>query len=196
MRELATVQDELSPEWGPNFAGMIRDIVERKHTRVDSPSPQYLPQTKILLCPNDSVNNRPQTDSPPLWPTASIDRFSELPRTIVEEAMLGKSFISYFYVALWRTDDRSDFILMADQSNDDDTTVQSFTRLTTEDNHGVRGMNILLIDSHVEWTPTRSGSFEDMQHVAQRYWGPIVATRVRYGGTTGENRSVEVQTIE
>ena len=158
--------------------------------------PQYLPETKILLCPSDKVNNQPGEDSPPLWPTAKVERFTDLPRDRVEEEELGRSFVSYFYVALLRSDDRGDFILMADQSNHNDTTVRAFTGLNTEDNHGVRGMNILLVDSHVEWTPTRSGSSEDMQHVSNRYWGPICASRPRYPDTDGSNRSCELQTIE
>ncbi|MBN2559551.1 MAG: prepilin-type N-terminal cleavage/methylation domain-containing protein [Phycisphaerae bacterium] len=203
VEELAKVQDDLSPEWGPNFGGMIRDIVERRCSREGGSSPQYLPDPKIMLCPGDTHNNRPKHDGI-IWPTQAVSRFEELPSNLIEEATLGKSFISYFYIALWRTDDRSDFLLMADQSNKDDTTVKSFTGLTTEDNHGTRGMNILLLDTHVEWTPTRSGSLEDMQHVSNRYWGRIIASRARYPGTIPgpdspdgrANRSQEVQTIE
>lgn len=196
VEELATVQHQATMQWGPNFGGMIRDVVERKLTREGGSYPIYLPETKILLCPSDVGNNPPQGSSPPLWETAKIENFEQLPKSSSEEAQLQKSFISYFYVALWRTDDRGDFILMADQSNQNDTTVQSFTQLSREDNHGLTGMNILLVDSHVEWTPARSGSFEDMQHVSNRYWGPIIATKPRYPGTNGPNRSSEVQTIE
>lgn len=204
IQDLATVQHGATPDWGPNFAGMIRDIVERRHTREDADFPLYLPAPKIMLCPSDKVNNRPQTNAPgqgapegPLWPTAEVRDFRDLPRSGSEEANLAKSFISYFYVALWRNDDRGDFIMAADQSNNNDTTINSFTGLTPEDNHGTRGMNILLTDSHVEWSSARSGSFQDMQAVSNRYWGPIVATRARYPDTDdGANRSVEVQTIE
>ncbi len=196
VEQLATVQHQSAFQWGPNFAGLIRDVVERKLTREGGSYPTYLPETKILLCPSDQGNNAPQASSPPIWSTAKIENFEQLPKTAGEEAQLQKSFISYFYVSLWRTDDRGDFILMADQSNQNDTTVQSFTRLEKDDNHGLYGMNILLVDSHVEWTPARSGSFEDMQQVSSRFWGPIVASKPRYPGTNGSNRSSEVQTIE
>lgn len=196
IEELATVQQRLSPDWGPNFTGMIRDIVERRHTWEGASLPQYLPEPKIMLCPSDRGNNRPGVTSTDFWPTAPVEDFTQLPRTIPQEATLGKSFISYFYVALWRTDDRGDFIVMADQSNHNDTTFESLTGLSPEDNHGTRGVNVLLMDSHVEWSPARSGGFEDVQHLARRYWDLITATRPRYSGTLGNNRSVEVQTIE
>lgn len=197
LAELATVQDAASPDWGPNFAGMIRDIVERRNTREGNPIPFYLPDPKVLLCPSDKMNNRPHTNPATmadLWPTASVNQYAELPRTLPQEGNAGKSYISYFYVALWRITDRGDFLLMADQSNKNDTTVQSFTGLTPEDNHGTRGMNILLLDGHVEWGQLRTGSFEDVQALSNKYWGPIIATPPIQSGTG--NRSSEVQTIE
>ncbi|MCB9853613.1 MAG: type II secretion system protein [Phycisphaerales bacterium] len=199
LSELATVQDGASPEWGPNFAGMIRDIVERRNTREGNPTPFYLPEPKVLLCPSDKMNNRPHTTPTTpgeLWPTASVNQYAELPRTLPIEGNLGKSFISYFYVALWRITDRGDFLLMADQSNKNDTTVQSFTGLTPEDNHGTRGMNILLLDGHVEWGQLRTGSFDDLQALSNKYWGPIIATRPLQSSDGAANRSSEVQTIE
>lgn len=192
--QLATVQDQASPEWGPNFGGMIRDVVERAHTRGGKPTPTYLPQPKIMLCPSDKENNRPK-DNSVIWPTEPLDHFSDLPQDLAEEATRQRSFISYFYIALWRNDDRGDFIVMADQSNRDDTTVLSFTSLTPQDNHGTKGMNILLLDTHVEWGAPKSGSFQDMQELSGRFWGPIIYTRNRYPGTPG-NRDREVQTIE
>ena len=196
VEELAKVQHQAAPDWGPNFSGIIRDVVERKHTREGADFPQYLPQTKILLCPSDTGNNPPQSDSPPIWDIAQIQRFEDLPRTRPQEQMLHKSFISYFYVALWRSDDRGDFMIMGDQSDNNDTTVSSFNGLTPEDNHGTRGINILMVDSHVEWARSRSGRFEDVQDLSNRFWGPIIATRPRYPTTEGSNRSSEVQTIE
>ena len=196
IEELATVQDRPSPDWGPNFSGMIRDIVEYRHTHEGGSQPLYLPDPKIMLCPSDRGNNRPGVNSNDFWPTMPVEKFTELPRTIPQEATLGKSFISYFYVALWRTDDRGDYIVMADQSNHDDTTIQSLTELTPEDNHGARGVNVLLLDSHVEWSPAKSGNFEDVQLLARRYWDLITASKPRYPGTMGNNRSSEVQTIE
>ncbi len=203
IQDLAQVQNLGNGlEWGPNFTGIIRDIVERRLTHDpvaeggESVGPQYLPDPGIMLCPSDTMNNRPK-DNTTMWETAKLDRFEQLPRTIIEEATAGKSYISYFYVAMWRADDRGDFILMADQSNQDDTTVEAFTGLTGDDNHGTRGMNVLLTDIHVEWSSAKSGSYEDLQHVASRYWAPIVAARARYPGTDpGANRNVEVQTIE
>lgn len=194
VHQLATVQDQASPEWGPNFAGMIRDVVERAHTRGGKPTPTYLPQPKIMLCPSDKENNRPK-DNATIWPTEPLDHFSDLPQDLAEEATRQRSFISYFYIALWRNDDRGDFIVMADQSNRDDTTVLSFTSLTPQDNHGTKGMNILMLDTHVEWGAPKSGSFQDMQELSGRFWGPIIYTRNRYPGTPG-NRDREVQTIE
>lgn len=199
LAELATVQDGAAPGWGPNFAGMIRDVVEWRNTREGSPTPFYLPEPKVLLCPSDKFNNRPHTDpatSGELWPTASVNQYAELPRTLPQEGNAGKSYISYFYVALWRITDRGDFLLMADQSNKNDTTVSSFTGLTPEDNHGTRGMNILLLDGHVEWGQLKTGSFEDLQALSNRYWGPIIATRPLQGDSSTTNRSSEVQTIE
>lgn len=192
--------------WGPNFAGMIRDVVEKKITRNDGPqtpgvqvpddgTPTYLPQPKILLCPNDLFNNRPRNNTT-IWPTSSVNYYSELPHTVGQETRVGRSFISYFYIALWRNDDRGDFLVMADQSNRDDTTVRSFTLLTPEDNHGTRGMNILLLDTHVEWGATQGGNNRAMQDLAWRYWGPIVSSKARWPGTSTGNRSSEVQTIE
>lgn len=192
--ELATVQNAAGPEWGPNFAGLIRDVIERKLTHEGAGAPTYLPAPKIMLCPSDKGNNRPGADLP-YWPTEPLNNFSDLPLTLAEEANRGRSFISYFYVAMWRSDDRSDFLIMVDQSNHNDTTVQSLTSMTTEDNHGTRGLNILTLDTHVEWGAPRSGQNQDMQELSNRYWGPIIATRPRYPGTSG-NRSSEVQTIE
>jgi len=210
--ELAQVQDgakfsfaDPTQGWGPSLSGMIRDIVEKRHTREGLPSPQYLPEPKVMLCPSDRQNNRPNPESstpgvdPPQWPTATPTYFTDLPKTLTEEANAAKSFISYFYIALWRSDDRGEFIMMADQSNRDDTTTLAFNGLTPEDNHGTRGMNILMVDTHVEWTPARSGSFEDLQEVSQRFWGPIIASRARYGSITNPaitTRNTEVQTIE
>lgn len=199
LSELATVQDGAAPGWGPNFAGMIRDVVEWRHSREGSPTPFYLPEPKVLLCPSDKFNNRPHTDpaSPgDLWPTASVNQYDQLPRTLPQEGNLGKSFISYFYVALWRATDRGDFLLMADQSNKNDTTVSSFTGLTPEDNHGTRGMNLLLLDGHVEWGQLKTGNFEDLQALSNKYWGPIIATQPLQSGSSSANRSSEVQTIE
>ncbi len=203
--ELAGVQDLASFDSGPGFAGLIRDVVEGRHTRQGLPTPMYLPNPKILLCPSDTSNNIPNVPPPsanppppyPQIPTRAVDRYEQLPRTAPQEGAQDFSYISYFYVALWRTSDRGDFILMADQSNLPDRTTNSLRYYQPEDNHGTRGVNILLLDSHVEWSPLASGQFTDAQHLANRYWGPIVATRPRYPGTPPEaNRSSEVQTIE
>ena len=198
VEELARVQHQAAPDWGPNFSGIIRDIVERRHTREGASFPTYLPEPKILLCPSDVGNNPPQdpADNPVQWPTQRVDRFIDLPRNRIEEQTEAKSYISYFYISLWRADDRGDFAMMGDQSNRDDTTTRLWTRLTPEDNHGTRGVNVLLLDTHVEWSPARSGARDDVQHLSNRYWGPIIATRPRYPGTMGGNRSSEVQTIE
>jgi len=196
---LAETQDEAFPPpdgWGPGFAGMIRDVVERDAAR-GGPA-KFLPDPKILICPSDVENNQPFTNNC-CWETGEVETYDQLPQSFTQAASLQKSFISYFYVALWRTDDRGDFILMADQSNRDDTTIGSFSGLTQDDNHGTRGMNILFIDSHVEFKQVKSGAFDDTQFLANQIWGPIVAARPRYSGTAqlgNVNRSREVQTIE
>jgi prepilin-type N-terminal cleavage/methylation domain-containing protein len=205
VEEKATLQHQATQDAGPGFAGLIRDVVERRHTREGLPTPMYLPDSKILLCPSDKENNIPNLPGPDpanpaivpdQIPTRAVDRFELLPKNVFEERDQDFSYISYFYVALWRTSDRADFLLMADQSNHWDHTTSSLTSFTPEDNHGTRGVNVALLDSHVEWSPLRTGQFVDAQHLANRYWGPIVATRPRYPGTTGESRSSEVQTIE
>jgi prepilin-type N-terminal cleavage/methylation domain-containing protein len=213
VHNLATKQEEASlNRWGPGFAGTVRDVIERKVTReagdeTRSPAPLYLPDPKAMLCPSDRVNNRPNyppndgeplpDGSPSLWKTGVVTRFSELPRTAAEELNYKKSFCSFFYIAMWRNDDRGDFLVMADQSNHNDTTTFSLTSLSNDDNHGTRGLNMLLLDSHVEWSPARSGSRDDLQHLSNRYWGPIIAARARYPETPdGCNRNCEVQTIE
>ena len=202
-----------SMRYGPGLSGMIRDIIERKHTQESggpdgsAAGPQFLPDPKILLCPSDTKNNypnNPRDNYGPLygdniWPTRAIERFADLPRSSSEERTYKKSHSSYFYVALWRNDDRGDFILMADQSNRNDTGPLAWQGLDSEDNHGTRGMQVLLLDSHVEWTPLRSGNYEDVQFAARRYWGPITSSRPRYSApdpSKGINRSSEVQTIE
>ncbi len=197
--ELATVQHLASPNWGPNFAGMIRDIVERKFTRDGANYPQYLPESKVMLCPSDRGNNKPGEDAlteADLWPVESVDDYNRLPRTLGEQNNTRKSFISYFYVALFRSDDHGDFMIMADQSNKNDTALGSLTGLNNGDNHGTRGMNFLFIDSHVEWGKPRSGSFEDMQEFANRYWARVFLRKPRWLGGAGVNRSSEVQTVE
>src|SRR5262249_42903448 len=155
----------------------IRDIVERKATRnpddgsravadmtnlPDNCPPQYLPSSKILLCPSDLVNNRPKSNSvTDLWPTRAVNNFRELPQTVGQEAQMKKSFVSYVYVSLWRTDDHPDWVLMSEQSNRNDTAWRAWTGLDSEDNHGTRGLNCSFIDTHVEWRAVRSGSRED-----------------------------------
>lgn len=195
--ELAGVQHLASPNWGPNFSGMIRDVIERRYSRDEANLPQYFPESKVLLCPSDRANNKPGEDAASnadLWETAAIDDYRKLPRTLNEQNNARKSYISYFYVALFRTDDPGDFMYMADQSNKNDTALGSLTGLTNEDNHGTRGMNFLFIDSHVEWGKPRSGSFQDMQDFANKYWARVFLRKARWSG--GGSRSSEVQTIE
>lgn len=216
--QLAQVQEKSTAvgsggRWGPNFAGMVRDIVEQKVTREAgtaerSATPQYLPDPKVMLCASDERNNQPNqiagSDATPpdnlQWPTRAVTHYSELPRTTAEEAAARKTYSSYIYIALWRNDDRGDFLVMADQSNHNDTTTKSFTYFTNDDNHGVRGINTLLLDSHVEWAPLRSGLNIDAQALSNRFWGPIISSRPRYPGTLENDpnakRSSEVQTIE
>ncbi|HKQ46476.1 MAG TPA: type II secretion system protein [Phycisphaerae bacterium] len=208
--ELAQHQQDASlNRWGPGFAGTVRDVIERKVTREAGSEERgvavsYLPDPKALLCPSDQFNNKPNAGSSDqelplsaLWKTGAVLNYSELPRTSQEEDRYKKSFTSYFYIAMWRNDDRGDFLVMADQSNKNDTTTGSWTGLTNDDNHGTRGMNVLLLDSHVEWTQMRSGAPADVQAASRRFWGLITPVRPRYPDTPSDlNRSAEVQTIE
>jgi prepilin-type N-terminal cleavage/methylation domain-containing protein len=214
LQEKSSGPPPLGKGFGPNFEGMVRDIIERKVTRESgledrSASPAYLPDPKVMICPSDRFNNQPNQppinqdpDAVPvpdnlLWPTRAVTRYSELPRTTAEETNYKKSFCSYIYIALWRNDDRGDFVLMADQSNHNDTRRYAFTSYTNDDNHGTRGIDVLLLDSHVEWSPLRSGAHTDAQYLSNRYWGPIIASRARYPDTPqGCNRSCEVESIE
>lgn len=181
--------------WRPFFLGMICDIVERRLTHEEGGgTPTYLSDPGVLLCPSDVENNAPNQDNVK-WPTAKLERFEDVPRRPAEIQTLGKSYTSYVYVALWRADDRADFVMMGDQSHTTDLTTQAFTQYTQEDNHGTRGINALYVDSHVEWAPMKSGDFDDVQYMSGRFWGPIIAAPSRYPGTDG-NRSSEVQTIE
>ena len=196
VKEQAAQQQQGASQWGPNFTGMIRDIVERRLTREGGSFPTYLPEPKIMLCPSDRQNNKPETTE--LLPTKRVDRYVDLPDSVLAAFTLEFSYISYFYISMWRTDDRGDFLLMADQSNDIDKETDSWSNgLSPEDNHGVHGVNVLFIDSHVEWGKPKSGSVGDFANLALKYWGPIIATRPRYPGTLSEeNRSTEVRTIE
>ena len=215
VKDLAGMQHagSTSMRYGPGFIGLVRDIIERKHTQEsggpdgNAAGPQYLPDPRILLCPSDTKNNYP--NNPPgnygeltgdnIWPTRAIEKFADLPRSSSEERTYKKSHCSYFYVALWRNDDRGDFILMADQSNRNDTGTNAWQYLDAEDNHGTRGMQVLLLDSHVEWTPLRSGNYDDVQFASRRYWGLVSSARPRYSApdpAKGVTRSSEVQTIE
>jgi prepilin-type processing-associated H-X9-DG protein len=99
------------------------------------------------------------------------------------------------YVSLWRNDDRADFFMFGDESNKQDNATNSLTGLTTEDNHGRNGINAMFVDTHVEWKSSRGGDNASLQELADRLWGPAVASRPRYAGTVG-NRSSEVQTID
>lgn len=207
----AAAQQNSSSQYGPNFAGLVRDVIERRVTRESgtelqgSAQPQYLPDPKIMLCPSDRFNNPPGTRytgvAPfnKLWDTEPVTRFEQLPRTAPQEATAQKTYISYLYVAMWRNDDRGDFIAMADQSNDKDLAESSFQYLTPEDNHGTRGINVLLLDSHVEWAQSQTGTFAHVQDLSNRYWGPIIATKARYPDPVlnpDNRRAVEVRTIE
>lgn len=198
LQQRRDAQRAASADWGPNFSGMIRDIVERKVTRDPaleeaSPTPAYLPEPKQLLCPSDRINNRPFNDTPQ-WPTVPVSHYRDLPRTIIQEQSAGRTYISYVYISLLRNDDKPEFFLMTDQTNLNDTSTAFLREFNPDDNHGTRGINVLYLDSHVEWAQLKSGSNADSQALAVKLFGPFNAARPRY--SSEPNRASEIQTIE
>lgn len=201
---LATIQHRgsvVSPlstdGWGVQFAGMLRDILERDHTHNEAPDAKFLPDPRILVCPSDSVGNQIQTvanpASPPpatqvpVRPSADWLNFQTAPNAPEKN-------YSYMYISLFRNDDRADFPMMADESNGYDLTTASLTGLTQDDNHGRFGLNVLYCDTRVEWTASRGGDTAAMQELAWRIWAPVVSAPARWG--SGGNRSAEVQSID
>ncbi len=199
--ELATVQhlgsrNPTGPDgWGLQFAGMARDIVEREHTHHGAAMPKYLTNPKILVCPSDVTGNvysyAEGQDPAPQMPVKAAKDFIEVNAT---NSATEKNY-SYMYVSLLRNDDRADFFLMADESDKADNATDSLTGLTTEDNHGRRGINVLFCDMRVEWAGARGGDFDSLQELAWKLWAPVVLAPPRFPGTSG-NRSSEVQTID
>jgi len=189
--ELATVQQTGTPlpssiGWGPQFGGMIHDIMERQFTR-EGGSPKYLTEPKVLICPSDTTGNKANSDDQlPVQPAADMNVFQQNP-TI-------KNY-SYMYVSLFRNDDRAEYFLFGDESNKQDNATNSLTQLSVEDNHGRNGINAMFVDTHVEWVSSRGGDFNSLQELANKLWGPAVYARPRYGGATG-SRSSELQTID
>lgn len=200
VHQLATVQqfgtrNPTTTGWGLQFAGMIRDIVERDHTHNEASSPKYLPLPKILICPSDVTGNKyesPASGDAPQLPIREAKSFIEMDASTNANA---KPY-SYMYVALWRNDEKNPYFMMGDESNKQDNTTNSLTGLTEEDNHGRRGINALFTDTHVEWTGARGGDFNSLQELAWKLWGPAVLAKPRYPETPGESRSAEVQTID
>lgn len=195
--ELATVQSNAGATgpgeyWGPQFAGMLRDIVEREVTHDGASVPKYILDPKVLICPSDSTGNDFQ-DLKQI-PVRPANNFLEIQISLQNQSV--KNY-SYMYVALWRNDDRSDYFMLGDESDHNDVATNSLTGLTTEDNHGRDGINALYVDTHVEWEGSRGGDFQSLQELANRLWGPAVAAKPRYLGTPpDESRSREVQTID
>ncbi len=197
--QLATVQhtgfgNPFTNGWGLQFAGMIRDVVERRHTHEGADLPRYLTDPKVLICPSDSTGNQLLTTGSGTAPQVPI-RAANNYRSINPLASAKEKNYSYMYVALWRNDDRADYFMMGDESDRRDNATDSLTGLTTEDNHGRDGINALFCDTRVEWVGSRGGDFQSLQELANKLWGPAVVAPHRYPGTTG-NRSSEVQTID
>ncbi len=188
-------------QWGLQFAGTLRDIVEQEHTHSRRmpdgssnpglPDAKYLKDPKILICHSDQVGNNYSSDAPlPVKPAGNM-------RAIVAKNGATEKNYSYMYVAGFRTDDRPDFFFLADESNKVDNTTASLTGLTPDDNHGYFGVNAAFCDLHVEWIPSRGGDFESLQELASKLWGPMVSQPARWPGTPpGSNRSSELQTID
>lgn len=198
IQEKRDAQRAASIEWGPNFSGMIRDVVERKYTRDESAtdvsaSPIYLPEPKLLKCPSDNINNKPFNDSPQ-WPMVLLPDFKNLPKSIIQEQSAGRTYCSYTYISLLRNDDRSEFFIMAEQTNLNDTSTAFLREFNSDDNHGTRGINVLYLDAHVEWAALKSGAPADAQALAIKLFAPFNAARPRY--SQEPNRASEIQTIE
>lgn len=195
--DLATVQQNAGASgpgefWGPQFAGMIRDIIERDVTHEGASVPKYLANPKILICPSDQMGNDFQDLKQ--VPVRPANNFSEIQISLQNQSV--KNY-SYMYVALWRNDDRSEYFMLGDESNHNDVATNSLTGLTTEDNHGRDGINAMYVDTHVEWEGSRGGDYQSLQELANRLWGPAVLAKSRWPGTPpGESRSREVQTID
>ncbi|MFQ5423149.1 MAG: DUF1559 domain-containing protein [Phycisphaerae bacterium] len=201
VEELATVQTlgggtSFTDFWGPQFAGMIRDIVERNNTHDGASVPLYVADPKMLICPSDTTGNAlnavPGDPNPPQLPVRPADSLSKIQ---INAAAKVKNY-SYMYVALWRNDDRSDYFMLGDESDRNDEATNSLTGLTTEDNHGRQGINAMFTDTHVEWAGTRGGDVGSLQELAGKLWGPATHSRPRWRGTNGGNRSSEVQTTD
>lgn len=207
------VQQRSSSQYGPDLSGIIRDVIERRHTRESgdptgaTASPQYLPDPKILLCPSDRFNNPPNQPAagadgyaPPLsigqlWPTQPVLRYTDLPRTAAQANTAKKSYTSFVYIALLRNDDRGDFFLMGDQTNTNDAITQYSKYWTPEDNHGQRGINAMFVDSHVEWTQLNMQVRDPGLELAIRLFGTLNANRARYN-VDKPNRASEIVTVE
>ncbi|MCK6457305.1 MAG: type II secretion system GspH family protein [Phycisphaerae bacterium] len=181
--------------WSLQFAGILRDILERGYTHFDAPQPKYLPDPKILICPSDLTGNQlasqPNQDNLPTIPVRALADIAKMNRSI----RAPEKNYSYMYVALWRNDDRADFFMMGDESNKSDNRTDSLTGLTPDDNHGFQGINALFCDTRVEWVQSKGGDFPSLQQLAWKLWGPAVSAPVRYPGSMG-SRSSEVETID
>jgi prepilin-type N-terminal cleavage/methylation domain-containing protein len=175
-----------------HFAGMIRDILERDYIRGEAEAPKYLRDPKILVCPSDDLGNGYLTDA--LFPIKAVADVRDIQPLISSRGQKEKNY-SYLYVSLLRNDDRADMFMMGDESNKQDVATDSMTQLTTEDNHGRRGINALFVDMHVEWAGVRGGDFASLQQLAWKLWAPTCVAPARFPVTNG-TRNTEVQTID
>jgi len=178
--------------WATHFAGMIRDTLERDYIRGEAEAPKYMPDAKILVCPSDDMGNAYLSDT--LVPIRAVPDPMSIQPLISSRGQKDKNY-SYMYVALLRNDDRADIFLMGDESNKQDVATDSLTQLTTEDNHGRRGINALFVDMHVEWAGVRGGDFASLQQLAWKLWAPACTAPARFPQSNG-TRNVEVQTID
>ena len=205
IQELATVQhlgsrNPTGPDgWGIRFAGMIRDVMERDYTRGAAANPKYVVDTKALICPSDvtgndfstEVNPPNENDPVPQMPVKAISDIANIDATTNAR----EKTYSYMYISMLRNDDRAEYFLMGDETHRNDIQTSSLTGLTTEDNHGRRGVNALYCDTHVEWAGSRGGDRDSLEQLAQRLWGPLISAKARYPGTVG-TRCTEVETID
>jgi type II secretory pathway pseudopilin PulG len=184
-------RDPRGPDgWGSRFAGMVRDILERDYTRGASDGAKYLIDPKVLVCPSDELGNAYGSDTV-LLPIRPVTDVTEIDATVATKT---KNY-SYMYISLLRNDDRADFFLMGDESNRLDIGTASLTGLTNEDNHGLRGINALFVDLHVDWTPVKGGDYQSVQQMAWKLWAPASLAPARFPISNG-NRSTELETID
>jgi len=186
-------RDPTGPDgWGTRFAGIIRDVLERDYTRGTAERPKYLHDPKILVCPSDDFGNAYGSDEQ--VPIKAVDDVMKIQAFIPTGGQKEKNY-SYAYVSLLRNDDRADIFLMGDETNKVDVATDYLTQLTAQDNHGMRGINALFVDLHVDWEGVKGGDFQSLQQLAWKLYAPLCVSPARFPITNG-TRNVEIMTVD